>query len=263
MTDKCSNLGEVRILPNSTQSRICGVASQNASLASSCCGGYKVQSYGCIQYCETSRNLTIGHFLDCLANGNNGSDIASIGAFCQDGIVGDTRDKSTDKASTSGASSITRPPRLSHFLGLILVILALVTDSHAASTIVHSLRTDLVRRASSSCSITMLANYTTVRQAVAVSSTFGFGCNDVYCPMEVQIDTGIDNNNRTINGTSAAGFQYDDFFNMLEGKTNRSFPALSGIQLDYAFAARPASSYYMAFTPIHVSHRACTGSFTG
>lgn len=70
--------------------------------------------------------------------------------------------------------------------------------------------------------------------------------------MRSQIDTSINNNNRTINGTSAAESQYDDFFHILEGKTIRSFPALSGIQLDYEFAARPSSSYYMAFTPIHV-----------
>lgn len=49
------------------------------------------------------------------------------------------------------------------------------------------------------------------------------------------IDTGITNNNRTINGSSAASATYDAFFDKLSTQYKRQFPAMSSVELFWEF----------------------------
>lgn len=59
-------------------------------------------------------------------------------------------------------------------------------------------------------------------------------------------------NNRTVNGTSAAEPEYDEFFGVLQNQTNRLFPALSGVELMYNFVPNSLDVSVIAWTPLAV-----------
>jgi hypothetical protein len=70
------------------------------------------------------------------------------------------------------------------------------------------------------------------------------------------LETGILLNNRTVNGSSAAEPEYDEFFELLQEQTNRSFPALSGTDVFYYLAVGGGRSVFTSWTPLAVwSHR--------
>ncbi|KAI7198412.1 hypothetical protein KC316_g14158 [Hortaea werneckii] len=80
----------------------------------------------------------------------------------------------------------------------------------------------------------------TIRETATSFGISAFGTN---------VDTGITNNNRTINGTSAADAQYDGFFDVLSEKYGRQFPAMSSIETEIQVAKSGGQSLYVAWTP--------------
>lgn len=76
------------------------------------------------------------------------------------------------------------------------------------------------------------------------------------------IDSGIANNNRTINGRSAADEEYDAFFDILSDQFGRSFPAMSSIETLYEFTEN-SSDFFVGFTPFQWCTNGTTTGCTG
>ncbi|GIZ44557.1 hypothetical protein CKM354_000775200 [Cercospora kikuchii] len=232
------------ILPNTTASRVCGLTTTNNTALESCCeGGGPVSEYQCKKYCST--NLEINEFVDCLAKDHNASALIGLGPFCQDGI------KSNNTNSLSGDQRSAASGRLVKTKSILWLLLLSFT-AFANSETIPSLSTtkNLTPRqeqSSSSCSIDLHANYTTIRNSRKISADMECS-DDTYCTQNFAVETDILQNNRTINGTSAAETQYDEFFEMLQTRTDRQFPALSSVQLSYDFLVGPGS-FWVDFTP--------------
>ncbi|KAK4565577.1 hypothetical protein LTR86_004194 [Recurvomyces mirabilis] len=64
----------------------------------------------------------------------------------------------------------------------------------------------------------------------------------------MNIDTGIDKNNRTVNDTSAADPEYNAFFTILQNATQRSFPAQSSVEAQYSFVVPATSMFALGWT---------------
>lgn len=240
-----------RIVLNSTSSRVCGLSSPlNNSRLASCCNTNPIQQYACAQYCNT--DLTASQFVDCLAEGDDVENVLSQVPFCQQGIMGNITERLSDGDSNSGSQR-----RISSTSLRLLFLVAFFSMMFTVNgTIVPSLSPgDLVKRQESStgCTINLMSNYTkTSSFSKAVSSRFTCGSQS-YCPFGLPINTGILDNNRTINGTSAAEPQYDTFFLDLQNLTSRFFPALSSAELQYDVIVRGGANFRINFTPSLVS----------
>nr|POE79770.1 hypothetical protein CFP56_07836 [Quercus suber] len=244
-SSSCSAVSSTPVVLNDAATRVCAVNSLNAPLLESCCEGSGVLSSQCKHYCNT--NKTIIEFIACLTHeGRNSSSVLAMNPFCQDSIVSNNTET---LAKTSYGTRRASPLPLQYlFVALLLVLLS---ATNVSATMVRSLSTDMQRRQSTaltSCSIDIHGNYTSIRNSQQVSSHYTCDSSD-YCTQSIPIDTGIVNNNRTINGTSASEPMYDVFFEMLENSTGRMFPALSGIELQYGYVTAPGIEYFIDFTP--------------
>lgn len=232
------------ILPNTTASRVCGLTTTNNTALESCCeGGGPVSEYQCKKYCST--NLEINEFVDCLSKDHNASALIELGPFCQDGI------KSNNTNSLSGDQRSAASGRLVKTKSILWLLLlsftAFVNSETIPSLSTTKNLTPRQEQSSSSCSIDLHANYTTIRNSRKMSADMECS-DDTYCTQNFAVETDILQNNRTINGTSAAEPQYDEFFEMLQTRTDRQFPALSSVKLSYDFLVGPGS-FWVDFTP--------------
>lgn len=231
------------IVSNITGQGVCGVASSyaNRSALESCCQGSAIQDFNCVQYFSPPET-DIRNFLDCLVESVGNDSVSSLNPFCQEGI---TR-RDINGLPKSAAFSMKKPPSL-RAMFLWLLALGLLSTVHAAGHSVSS--TSLKPRQDSGCKIDVANNFTVSRQSQRVTGEFTCGG---LCPYTFDIDTGVNNNNRTVNGTSAAGAEYDSLFDALQNQTGRSFPALSSIMLKYGLVAS-AGTFFVDFTPLAVS----------
>ncbi|RMY53642.1 hypothetical protein D0865_05148 [Hortaea werneckii] len=95
------------------------------------------------------------------------------------------------------------------------------------------------------CNFTEDRTFTQLGPSQKLTATSGTGIS----AFGQNVDTGITNNNRTINGTSAADAQYDGFFDVLSEKYGRQFPAMSSIETEIQVAKPGGQSVYVAWTP--------------
>lgn len=201
----CSDVGVTPVLPNNTNvARVYGLKTDNQTLIRSCCPGQDIQTYGsCWQYCAT--NSSLSEFGECL---NAGTNLTSPpeGSFCQGNATG----KIQQKVVSSGLPRISAPGT-----GKVLLLLCLVAGliTPGSASIIHSLNPEgaLSHRAdTSTCQFVPDRHYTQTGASQKVTSDAGG-----FSSSGQMIDTGITNNNRTINGTSAAAATYDAFFDKL------------------------------------------------
>ncbi|KAF2718951.1 hypothetical protein K431DRAFT_348286 [Polychaeton citri CBS 116435] len=248
---QCGETGGIAILPNTTNSRVCGVRSLDTSLLKSCCDG-DADTYQCSQFCSTSSSVT--EFATCVSNnGGNGSTSAVNveDIFCQQGITGNVTGSISETSNETDTSAGFRSVSTPRFSLLIFVLVLGLFFSSASAAIVPSLSNGVTRRASSdtSCDIEMESNYTMTRSST-IQVSAQHGCESgPFCPFGMAIDTDVTSNNRTINGTSAAEPTYDTFFELLQDKTGRLFPAMSSVELWYEFVVAPTSGFTLGFTP--------------
>lgn len=243
----CVSNGPIQVMANITQSRICGVRSQNVTIPAECCNGSEVHTFGCAYFCGT--NDYIDEFAKCVRQKDLSSSIGNAQFFCQAGIRGNNRQES----KTSSAKPRYHTPQPTWLLFVLIFVLSL--SGTTSATIVPSLSGDdwhSVKRAESSCDVQIANNFTTLR-----SNTLGVGgkfdCQQGGCAMGIGLDSGLNQNNRTINGTSAADAIFDSFFKALSNKTGRYFPALSSLQMRYDFLL-DQGLWQIDFTPMLVSH---------
>ncbi|CAK1366483.1 hypothetical protein CB0940_09142 [Cercospora beticola] len=235
------------IVLNNTSGRICGLASpSNNSRLASCCNNNPVQQYLCTEYCST--NLVSQQFVDCLVEDSDVNTVLASQPFCQEGIMGNI----TERLS-NGDSSSSSPKRISPISLRVLFLVAIFSMIFTVNgTIVPSLSPgNLVKRqgTSTGCTINVMNNFTTTSDSSkAVSPRTSCG-TDTLCTFGFPIDTGILDNNRTINGSSAAEPEFDQFFLDLQNLTSRFFPALSSAELNYDVIVRGGASFNVAFTP--------------
>ena len=239
-TGSCSDFTATPILPNSTNSpRVCGLQTNNRTLVQPCCGGNDLQTYQCWQYCATDQ--TLGKFAQCLGRSTNSSK-APDGVFCQSNSSATIRE-----TVTSAGFPRVRSPSLGPLLLAVCLIVFWVTP--ASAEIVPSLDagSQMIRRQSeqSSCSFEETQRSVQLGKAIVVSPDFGN-----VDMITTNIDSGITNNNRTINGSSAAEPTYDAFFDLISDKFGRRFPAMSSAQLTYE-AQCGGEICHAAFTPHH------------
>lgn len=239
----CTGFSATPILPNNTGSdRVCGYQTRNTSLLQSCCSSGEVKQYACWSYCATDR--TFPSVASCL-NKNLGSPNATNsphGLFCQGNSTGTIREQ---VSSSTGVPRVPGPTFGSVMLLACLVAAFLIAPTSAA--IIPSLdpTNKLARRQSSSCQYNEDHHFVRAGRQRKVSPSFsGFASQGV------PIDSGIENNNRTINGTSAASSSYDAFFDVLANTTGRQFPAMSSVELTYEFSCGTVGqTCYATFMP--------------
>lgn len=109
---------------------------------------------------------------------------------------------------------------------------------------------------SSSCSVQKTFNYTATHNVSTIVSP-RFSCSDSpgnrpLCPFSIPVSVPPFQNNRTIDGTSAAGSEYDEFFTALESVADRQFPAASGLELQHEFLGPTGQAFRISFTPLAV-----------
>ncbi|KJX94732.1 hypothetical protein TI39_contig4162g00007 [Zymoseptoria brevis] len=230
----CDLGGGLSIIRNTTGTPICGFQTlSNTSLLSSCCGNNDFESYGCAQYCSTQQ--FVGQFAQCISDAADGAAIRPLGVFCQDGLAGNTTDK---LPSTGGALRTPSSFWLRTFSWTLILSLVLSAQAQAPS----------------SCSVQKSFNYTATHNvSTIVSPRFSSSDspeNRPICPFPTPVSVPPFHNNRTIDGTSAAGSEYDEFFTALEGVAGRHFPAASGLELQYEFLGPTGQAFRISFTPL-------------
>lgn len=239
----CTGFSATPILPNNTNSdRVCGYQTLNQTLLRNCCSG-EVKQYACWSYCATDDSF--GNVANCLNKnlGDRNATSAPNGFFCQGNSTGTIREQ---VSSSAGAPRARGPTFGSIILIASLVVAFLIAPTSAA--IIPSLNPEhhlLARRQSSSdstCTYTESHHFIRSGRQFTVSPTFsGFASQGGL------IDSGITNNNRTLNSSSAAETYYDGFFDILSNVTGRQFPAMSSVELFYEFSCR--GSCYATFMP--------------
>jgi hypothetical protein len=186
---------------------------------------------------------------DCIAKKTNITSISDV--FCQARVSGDNTQ--SVKPSSFAPMQMSAPRKGSVFL-LFLVSTLLIGTTTAK--IIPTMADNLVARQSgprTTCAIQVARDFTAVRnESLTVSSSMGCGASNP-CAIGINIDSGIANNNRTINGSSAAEARFDNFFTLLSDRTGHAFPAMSSIELYYNFLG-PAGLFHITFTPTLVSN---------
>lgn len=254
-----SDYGRYSFLPvlrNTTGTRVCGIQLYNASEAMApCCSG-DVQVYWCNSYCATDMNTA--SFEQCYLNNTRklqgtSSNVSVAGnpgtVYCQSGINSSYTQSNDDASTSSGALRAPAPnPRLLSTL-LLAGLLFLLLATPASASAVHD-DGDLARRAdddSAGCTFAVDQNYTTLGQARIVSASFDGAFLAVGVPVSVP------DNNRTLNGSSAADPQYDDFFGVVGNATGgRRFPATTGLEMFFEWTTNGQMTY-LQFIPMLVS----------
>ncbi|KAF2208593.1 hypothetical protein CERZMDRAFT_122409 [Cercospora zeae-maydis SCOH1-5] len=236
------------IVLNSTSSRVCGLSSTSTnSRLASCCNNDAIQQYKCTQYCST--DLTAQQFVDCLVEESDADTVLGLQPFCQENIMGNVTQRLSDGSSGSGSA---RTSSTSLKMTFLVAIFSVILTANGGSMVTSLSSGDLIKRQESSsetCTIDVIRNFTTTsNSSKAVSARFSCG-SQAFCPFGLPIDTGILDNNRTINGSSAAEPQFDTFFDNLQNRTGRMFPALSSATLNYDVLVPGGVSFRVAFTP--------------
>jgi hypothetical protein len=126
----------------------------------------------------------------------------------------------------------------------------------AQATIIPSLDNELAKRQSGSgCSLTIDSNYTSLQHGSKKVSP-NFDCTNTagdFCAFEVPVITSLNENNRTLNGSSAAESMFDAFFDVVSNSTGgRKFPALSSVNVTQGFVGRASQIIALNWTPISV-----------
>lgn len=161
------------------------------------------------------------------------------GLYCMGNTTGTIRE-----TATSFGMPRARAPGLRATLLVACVLAFFLTPASAA--IVPSLADrSLVKRDTGNCNFTEDRTFTQLGPSQKLTATSGTGIS----AFGQNVDTGITNNNRTINGTSAADAQYDGFFDVLSEKYGRQFPAMSSIETEIQVAKPGGQSVYVAWTP--------------
>lgn len=244
-TSNCSTEYGTPIFPNTTGTSICGLRN-NRTVAESCCRGLRiteVQDYQCWHYCETT--LNIFEWAQCIGRVTNIADQSSYpyAPFCQSALIAQT-----------SASHRSSTPKISSWIVLALIFGFLFIGPTQA-TIVHSLGDGLAKRQSTGgCTFNVSRTYASEKHGTqAVTNIFaGFpGAGS-------SLTTPLGGNNRTINSTSAAGSEFDDFFDVVSKATNgRRYPAMSSVELKRDVALTYTTynvgpNFYLGWTPISV-----------
>lgn len=241
-SQNCSGILGTPIIANTTNSRVCGLQT-NRTIAERCCGSAEIHEYQCWLYCESTEWTR--NWAQCVS-GNASSPVWE--PFCQGGLASNTTESLTSSAGRSSA------PKYSWaILALVLAFLFVVP---AQATIIPSLDNGLTKRQSdSSCTLTIDRNYTSLKHSSQKVSP-SFDCTNTagnFCEWDLPVNTGLTENNRTLNDTSAAEPQYDAFFDIVSNATNgRMFPAMSSVSLTRGVVARKDQTFYLAWTPISV-----------
>lgn len=229
----CTGFTANPILPGSNSSRVCGFQTQDESDLGNCCQT-PIQKYTCWTYCATTQ--TYADFSTCVSGiaKRNISDVFCLSAT----------NSTIHQEATSAATPRTRAPTMASLLVLLCVLVFFLDP--ASAEIIPSLAKQKARRADdSSCQFKEDHHYVRLGNTQVVSpSSSGYGKGII-----MDISTGIENNNRTINGTSAAEPEYDDFFEILSKQFGRQFPAMSSLETVYEFSVD--SPFYVRFTPFN------------
>jgi hypothetical protein len=100
---------------------------------------------------------------------------------------------------------------------------------------------------------TIDSNYTSLQHGSKKLSG-NFNCvNAVSCAFEISAETGLNENNRTLNGSSAAEPEFDAFFGAVSNSTGgRKFPALSSVNVTQGIVGRGTQTIALGWTPISV-----------
>jgi hypothetical protein len=166
--------------------------------------------------------------------------------FCQSRAIANN----TVTLKKSFACLHASPPQKTYFFLLLLISTFLIGS--ASAEIIPSLAGNLIARqsqAQTSCSVQVVEDYTQAGGPNKVSQTIPF-CPSQVCRQTVDVQTGITNNNRTINGTSAAEPRYDAFFDVLANRTGYMFPAMSGIDFKYQWVYSEANYLTLYFIQV-------------
>jgi hypothetical protein len=244
----CVGFSARPFLPNTTNSRVCAFQTSNRTRMESCCSE-PVEQWECWSYCSYSGELR--DFANCLS--------VSSEAYCEGETVGNITEKL--RSESFGYRQYSAPKTSWMLLGLLFVLLF---AGHADALIVPSLdpngSSGVARRQSdnSSCTFEVVQRSTKPGRQVTISdrmncpaSSSGLGVS--FCPLSFDIDTGIFNNNRTINDTSSAGPEYDQFFDVVsEAVGGRMFPALSSVTARRDMMISPGD-FVLTFVPYLVS----------
>lgn len=242
----CSTLG-TPIMPNTTMTRVCGAQTDRAT-AERCCGSVEVRQYQCWLYCEHSS--PISRWSECIYGNQT---ISSPSAFCQGKIASSTTESLASTSSTSSAFR-SSSPKLGWVVFMLVATFLFIGPAQAIT--VPSLGSGLVKRQSGNgCSLTIDSNYTSLQHGSKKVSA-DFDCTRAaggFCAFEVPVVTSLNENNRTLNGSSAAEPEFDVFFDVVSNSTGgRKFPALSSINLTQGFMGTASQTIALSWTPISV-----------
>jgi hypothetical protein len=240
----CSNVGGIPgVLPIGNEA-VCGVTTLgNVSIGSCCDSPNDVRNYKCSQYCTTSSDAA--KWYQCVVGGSN-SFVDPNFVFCQSRAIANN----TVTLKKSFACLHASPPRKTYYFMLLLLSTFLIGT--ASAEVIPSLAGNLVARqsqAQTSCSIQVVGDYTQAGGPKKVARNVPF-CPTQVCRETVDVQTGITNNNRTINRTSAAEPRYDAFFDVLANRTGYMFPAMSGIDFVYQYVYSEANFLTLYFIQV-------------
>jgi hypothetical protein len=185
-----------------------------------------------------------------IRSGGNSSVDLRTDAFCQKDLY-DEYDYSIAGLSSSSAVHGARRPAMSTLLAIVL----LTTFIFVAPTSATSTGNIVRRQEPSSCQIDINSQYNpTTAGTVSISGNY-FCESGAFCVFNQTVSTGFLNMNRTFNGNSAAGPEWNDFFQRLGDATTprRGFPSTSWLQATYQWAAVAGSNTSLSFTPKQVS----------
>ena len=239
----CSGIGGTPILPIGNNSRVCGVQT-NRTLAERCCGSAEISEYQCWLYCDSTQSLS--EWARCVVPSN--ATAVSWGPFCQGELIPNNTETLTSSAFHSSAPKYTWM--------VIVLVFSFFFLGPAEATMIPSLDSALVRRQSGSgCSLTIDSNYTSLQHgSKRVSATFD--CTNTagaICAFEASVVTPLTENNRTLNGSSAAEPEFDAFFDVVSNSTDgRKFPAMSSVNITHGFVGMGPQIIALGWTPLHV-----------
>ena len=238
----CSGILGNPVIPNGNSSRVCGVKT-NRAIAQHCCGSAEVKDYQCWLYCDSTKSI-----LEWAKCANDNTTAGSWDPFCQ----GKLTPNNTETLTSSALHSST--PKYSWMI--VVLVCTFLFLGPAQATIIPSLDNGLVKRQSGSgCSLMIDKNYTSLQHGskrVAGPLTC-INNRDQYCSFEASIETPLNENNRTLNGSSAAEPNFDAFFDVVSDATGgRKFPALSSVNVTQSVTAKGAEKVGLGWTPISV-----------
>ncbi|KAI5359935.1 hypothetical protein Slin14017_G094960 [Septoria linicola] len=236
----CSGILGTPIVANTTGKRVCGLQT-NRTVIERCCGSAAIQEYQCWLYCESQQSMN--DWTSCVRD--NVSTISGYGEFCQ----GDLMSNNIETLTSSGYK--TSAPRFGWVILAMLFAFFFVGPTQAS--IMPSHDGALARRQSSGgCTLNIDQNFTSLNQGSKKVSP-SFDCTNTagdFCAFELRVETLIDGNNRTFNGSSAAETRFDDFFDVVSNATMRRFPAMSSTNFTRGVAVPQGQSFFLGWTPI-------------